>query len=267
MADATPPLVKISDLARLADVPVGTIKYYLRAGLLPGPSKRTSRNMAYYDSRLAERVRVIKQLQRRHGLPLRAIAEMLEPAPSAVLRRDLDEHQRRHLMGRRRRNRHRIADGAADGAAGESAGVGLEFTAEEIIHALCIDGDDLAALEEQGLLAAQRSSSGSSVYSGADLELLEALHDARGLGLGPLFSLEALAIYAEVVGDLVEQELALHREFLERQAAGVPGDEPGDGTRARSFEQLARVGERIMRAMRSKQLARALLQATRSDRV
>jgi DNA-binding transcriptional MerR regulator len=40
-------LLKISELADRSDVSVGTIKHYLREGLLPEPVK-TSRNMAYY---------------------------------------------------------------------------------------------------------------------------------------------------------------------------------------------------------------------------
>ncbi|HTM21676.1 MAG TPA: MerR family transcriptional regulator, partial [Kofleriaceae bacterium] len=79
-------LVRISDLARAAGVPVGTLKHYMRQGLLPEPQKKTSRNMAYYDARLADRVRVIKELQHEHFLPLRVIGELLEPAPSARLR-------------------------------------------------------------------------------------------------------------------------------------------------------------------------------------
>ena len=51
-------LVKISDLARMSGVPRPTIKQYMREGLLPGPAKRTSRNMAYYDARLAARIRL-----------------------------------------------------------------------------------------------------------------------------------------------------------------------------------------------------------------
>ena len=72
-------LVKISDLARLSGVPGPTIKHYMREGLLPEPHQRTSRNMAYYDARLADRVKVIKELQQERFLPLKLIADLLEP--------------------------------------------------------------------------------------------------------------------------------------------------------------------------------------------
>ena len=91
------PGLKMSELADASGVSAGTIKHYLREGLLPEPM-RTSRNMAYYDARLAERVRVIKQLQRECFLPLEHIDAILEPAPSARIRADLDELLRRDYV-------------------------------------------------------------------------------------------------------------------------------------------------------------------------
>jgi DNA-binding transcriptional MerR regulator len=69
--------LKISELAAAADVPVATVRHYLREGLLPEPEK-TSRNMAYYSPDLVERIRLIKQLQEERFLPLRVIRELLE---------------------------------------------------------------------------------------------------------------------------------------------------------------------------------------------
>src|SRR5690242_15562614 len=83
-------LVKMAELSRRSSVPAPTIKHYIREGLLPGPEVRTSRNMGYYDARLANRVRVIKELQAERFLPLRLIGELLEPAPSDKIRADRD---------------------------------------------------------------------------------------------------------------------------------------------------------------------------------
>jgi DNA-binding transcriptional MerR regulator len=69
--------LKISELAAAADVPVATVRHYLREGLLPEPEK-TSRNMAYYSPELVERIRLIKQLQEERFLPLRVIRELLD---------------------------------------------------------------------------------------------------------------------------------------------------------------------------------------------
>jgi DNA-binding transcriptional MerR regulator len=69
--------LKISELAAAAEVPVATVRHYLREGLLPEPEK-TSRNMAYYSPELVERIQLIKQLQEERYLPLRVIRELLE---------------------------------------------------------------------------------------------------------------------------------------------------------------------------------------------
>src|SRR5438128_1842825 len=65
------------ELAEAAGVSAGTIKHYLREGLLPEPIK-TSRNMAYYPREFVERLKLIKQLQEERFLPLKVIKEILE---------------------------------------------------------------------------------------------------------------------------------------------------------------------------------------------
>lgn len=90
-------LVKMSELSKRSGTPAPTIKHYIREGLLPGPEVRTSRNMAYYDGRLAARIVVIKELQAERFLPLRVIADLLEPAPSDRIKPDRDAAQRRAL--------------------------------------------------------------------------------------------------------------------------------------------------------------------------
>jgi DNA-binding transcriptional MerR regulator len=53
--------VRISELARRTRVPVGTIKYYLREGLLP-PGELTSATQAQYQQRHVERLELIRVL-------------------------------------------------------------------------------------------------------------------------------------------------------------------------------------------------------------
>jgi DNA-binding transcriptional MerR regulator len=72
-------LLKMSELAEASGVSAGTIKHYLREGLLPEPV-RTSRNMAYYPPEFVERVRLIKQLQEQRFMPLKVIRSLLDRA-------------------------------------------------------------------------------------------------------------------------------------------------------------------------------------------
>jgi DNA-binding transcriptional MerR regulator len=73
------PGLKMSELADASGVSAGTIKHYLREGLLPEPL-RTSRNMAYYPPEFVDRIRTIKRLQEERFMPLRLIRELLEQA-------------------------------------------------------------------------------------------------------------------------------------------------------------------------------------------
>jgi DNA-binding transcriptional MerR regulator len=86
MAAPAKELLKISELAERADVPVATVRHYLREGLLPEPVK-TSRNMAYYPPEFVERIRTIKRLQEERFMPLRVIKDTLlaERTPEAEL--------------------------------------------------------------------------------------------------------------------------------------------------------------------------------------
>ena len=73
-------LLKMSQLAEASGVSAGTIKHYLREGLLPEPV-RTSRNMAYYPPEFVERIRLIKRLQEQRFMPLRMIKRVLDDDP------------------------------------------------------------------------------------------------------------------------------------------------------------------------------------------
>jgi DNA-binding transcriptional MerR regulator len=77
---STKPGLKMSELADASGVSAGTIKHYLREGLLGGRGQimRTSRNMAYYPPEFVERIRTIKRLQEERFMPLRLIREVLE---------------------------------------------------------------------------------------------------------------------------------------------------------------------------------------------
>ncbi len=77
------PGLKMSELADASGVSAGTIKHYLREGLLGDQDGivRTSRNMAWYPPEYVERIRLIKRLQEERFLPLRLIKELLAERP------------------------------------------------------------------------------------------------------------------------------------------------------------------------------------------
>jgi len=69
----------MSELAERSGVSAGTIKHYLREGLLGEGDEivRTSRNMAYYPPEYVERIRLIKRLQEDRFMPLRVIKDQI----------------------------------------------------------------------------------------------------------------------------------------------------------------------------------------------
>ncbi|HEV7162471.1 MAG TPA: MerR family transcriptional regulator [Solirubrobacteraceae bacterium] len=79
-------LLKMSELAERSGVSPGTIRYYLREGLLGAGEDvvRTSRNMAYYPPAYVERIALIKRLQEERFMPLRVIKGALEDDPERV---------------------------------------------------------------------------------------------------------------------------------------------------------------------------------------
>jgi DNA-binding transcriptional MerR regulator len=84
-----PALLRMSELAERSGVSAGTIKHYLREGLLPEPL-RTSRNMAYYPPDFVERIRLIKRLQEERFMPLKRIREVLSDRRPRTPRADID---------------------------------------------------------------------------------------------------------------------------------------------------------------------------------
>lgn len=82
--------MRISELIKLTAVPKQTIHHYLKSGLLPKPRK-IGKNLAEYDQRHVDRIRLIKDLQEDYFLPLSVIKKILkkyqnDPESQALLK-------------------------------------------------------------------------------------------------------------------------------------------------------------------------------------
>jgi DNA-binding transcriptional MerR regulator len=73
--------MRIADLSRESGVPVPTIKYYVREGLLP-PGELTSRNQAQYGDDHLRRLKLIRALTEVGGLSIAATRGLLSAADS-----------------------------------------------------------------------------------------------------------------------------------------------------------------------------------------
>ena len=88
MTTAADGMLKMSELAERSGVSAGTIKHYLREGLLGSDEGvvRTSRNMAYYPPEFVGRIQLIKRLQEERFMPLRVIREVIASDPDRAAR-------------------------------------------------------------------------------------------------------------------------------------------------------------------------------------
>jgi DNA-binding transcriptional MerR regulator len=75
--------MRIAELSRDSGVPVPTIKYYVREGLLE-PGELTSPNQAQYDEGHLRRLRLIRALADVGGLSIAAIRQLLAAAGSSA---------------------------------------------------------------------------------------------------------------------------------------------------------------------------------------
>jgi DNA-binding transcriptional MerR regulator len=74
----------VSELAERAEVPVATVKYYLREGLLP-PGVTTSPRRAEYDESHVRRLRILRLLREIGGAPVSALQAIIDAVDDASL--------------------------------------------------------------------------------------------------------------------------------------------------------------------------------------
>lgn len=191
---ATDGLLKMAELAERSGVSAGTIKHYLREGLLPEPV-RTSRNMAYYPPAFVERITLIKRLQEERFMPLRVIREILASDPDRVNAMiELED---------------RILDRAI------AAREGGRTSRAEVRGAYDVPGNVLRRLEELGVLTPNARG-----YDADDVKIIEAVSRFRAGGYDEAlgFTVYDTLRYREALQPLVEEEV---RVLLDRLAGEV----------------------------------------------
>jgi DNA-binding transcriptional MerR regulator len=190
-------MLKMSELAERSGVSAGTIKHYLREGLLGSDDQvvRTSRNMAYYPADFVDRVRLIKRLQEERFMPLRVIRDVMASDPGRAARLiELED---------------RILERAI--AARESG----RTSRARVRETYDVPANVLERLEEIEVLTPT-----SRGYDADDVAIIEAISRFRAGGyeeeIG--FTVYDTLRYQEALGPLVEEEV---RVLLERLAGRV----------------------------------------------
>jgi DNA-binding transcriptional MerR regulator len=181
--------LKMSELAEASGVSAGTIKHYLREGLLPEPVK-TSRNMAYYPAHFVDRIKLIKQLQEERFMPLKVIKGMLDDDPDrakALIELE-DRILERALAGEEKR-----------------------VSAAEVRRLYGVPAEVLKRLEELGVLGSTKRG-----YSPSDVKIVAAISRFRAGGYDERigFTVYDTLRYKHALQDLVKEEVRVLMDRL-----------------------------------------------------
>jgi DNA-binding transcriptional MerR regulator len=203
-------LLRMRELAQAAGVSPGTIKHYLREGLLPEPVK-TSRNMAWYPREFIERVKLIKQLQEERFLPLKVIREVLAEGGEA------EGHDRLRALIE-------LEDRVLERALSGEHAKGL--SAREVRRRYGLPDEALDRLEKLEVLTPKRSN-GSKRYGPADVQIIEAVSRMRASGYSEAlgFTVYDTLIYKRHLERLVHEEVEV---MMERIAGEMDSAEAAD---------------------------------------
>jgi DNA-binding transcriptional MerR regulator len=193
-------MLKMSALAERSGVSAGTIKHYLREGLLGSDEEvlRTSRNMAYYPEEFVGRIRLIKRLQEERFMPLRVIREVMSDDPERAAR--LIELE------------YRILERAIE--AGESRRV----SRSAVRATNDVPRNVLERLEELGILTPN-----SRGYDADDVAVIEAISRFRAGGYEASigFTVYDTLRYRDALAPLVAEEVSV---LIDRLAGQVEVD-------------------------------------------
>ena len=169
------------------------IHFYIREGILPKPVK-TGRNVAYYNDEHVEKLKQIKELQKRF-IPLRIIKQLLTAKKEEVDRK-LGDLQRRLNIPMD------IIDSEAS----------LSF--EDLRERTGLSSRELKRLEKVGVISSPSGTRGKK-YEREDLELallVGKLKDAGYSEEGGFTGISGLTLYVDHMKAMVEEEI---KRFLE----------------------------------------------------
>jgi DNA-binding transcriptional MerR regulator len=169
----------VSELAERADIPLATVKYYLREGLLPA-GETTGPRRAEYDEDHLRRLRVLRMLREVGGVPVTSLRQVAD----ALDDESLPVHDVMTL----------VADVITAGPTIAADPPSLEIV-DEVLTAIGWDGVRVESMDRLRLAA-----------------LVSLLN-----GPGPLgASVEVLTFYAGVADQLARAEVALVDNTVER---------------------------------------------------
>jgi DNA-binding transcriptional MerR regulator len=214
----------MKDLERATGVGRETIRFYIREGLLPEPT-RPGRNVAWYDGTFIERIGLIKELQQKRFLPLHAIKAILSGDGHALPSRD-EVQTLLELDGK-----------LFPPVAGAPAMPPVRL--RDLARRLDLPVTEIERLARAGAVAVIRRD-GERWLDADDARIVEVWAKIRHAGYSPElgFSPDNIGLYVEFVDALARQELHIFTQ-------GITGRVEGERARRMAEDGITIVNQLI----------------------
>jgi DNA-binding transcriptional MerR regulator len=192
--------MRIQELSARTGVRKSTIHYYMEKELLPPPLK-VNRTSALYDESYVEKIRLIRDLQKKAFLPLGRIKRLLDTVPDTEMLENV-------LL---------ISAEYAGWLAHSTPARPLSQT--DVMEEMGFAKDTLLRLEELGVVNPEMRK-GHKTFRPEDVEILRILRRMGDRGFSPArgWPLEALSIYVEAARRLAENEV---EQLFRKMARGL----------------------------------------------
>lgn len=193
-------LMKMGELVRLTGVRKATIHYYISKRLLPKPRK-TEKNVAYYDESYVDRIKLIKELQRKCFLPLEVIRQVLSQRGGKLSLAELDAIRFGHrflMQSEKHRDRY------------ESQ------TLKELIKKTGLPQEDILEMERCEIISPTTGKRGEKLYEDVNIRIIESFAAIRKAGFTKErgFEVKGFRLQSDLIGMLAIEELKdLSREL------------------------------------------------------
>lgn len=188
--------LKIGEISRRSGVPVSTIRYYVKEGLLPSPVM-VNKKMAYYDEVCIKKLEAIQHLQEKKYFPLSVIKNILRRMDDGF---SFEE-----------------AEAVEDAVFAPRAGGEMKLVdREEFMKLTGLQSAKLDEVERIGLIIPYIREKGKTLYDQEDVTIArDALQQAYRFGIDP----KEFEFYVRLALEITDHEVALRRKLTKGLSA------------------------------------------------
>ncbi len=188
--------IKIGEIAKRSGVPPSTIRYYVRQGLLPEPTK-VNKSMAYYDEGCVERIQAIRHLQETKYFPLSVIRNILRRMDKGL---SLEEAE--------------AIEDAVFGVSSEAGNIMVEKG--DFLRQTGLTEEQLQMAQKTGLLMPYMQEKGKVLYDQEDIRFArDILKKIMDFGL----DIRKLDFYVRLGNEIIDQEISLRKDAVHGTSA------------------------------------------------